>query len=92
MQKKQIVLNLLDQEWFEEHFRQIAITLNRLEQQRAEQEKYLTRKEVAEMLQIDLSTLHLWQKRGILQPRRLGNRVYYLSSDIQKALNKKQNG
>jgi predicted DNA-binding transcriptional regulator AlpA len=92
MQTKQIMLNLLEQEWFEERFRKIETALNRLEQKGAEEERYLSRKEVAEMLQIDLSTLHLWNKRGILQPMRLGNRVYYLSSDIKKALNKRQNG
>jgi len=48
--------------------------------------EYLTRSEVAEMLQVDLSTLWNWQKKGKLIPLGLGNRVYYLRSDIELAL------
>lgn len=51
-----------------------------------DKEDYLTRKEVAEMLKIELSTLHNWCKKGKLKPYGLGNRVYFLRSDIEKAL------
>jgi hypothetical protein len=50
------------------------------------EEKYLSRAQVCEMLGISLVTLSNWSKSGILKPRGLGNRVFYLLSDIQKKL------
>jgi len=90
MKNKKILFNIIEQEWFEERFRKIETELARIEQKKYEEERYLTRKEVAELLKIDLSTVHLWTKRGILKPVRLGNRVYYLSSQIKEALTKKR--
>lgn len=49
-------------------------------------EEYLTRKEVASLFKIELSTLHNWCKKGKLQSYGIGNRVYFLRSDIEKAL------
>ncbi|WP_226334420.1 helix-turn-helix domain-containing protein [Echinicola marina] len=49
-------------------------------------EEYLSRKEVADMLKIELSTLHNWVKKGKLQSYGIGNRVYFLRSDIEKAM------
>ncbi len=48
--------------------------------------EYLTRSEVSEMLKVDKSTLWLWQQKGKLIPYGLGNRVYYLRTDIVNAL------
>mgnify|MGYP003564979965 FL=1 len=48
--------------------------------------QYLTRKEVAEMLQIDLSTLHNWVKKGKLTPYGIGHRVYFKRQEIEAAL------
>jgi DNA-binding transcriptional MerR regulator len=47
---------------------------------------YLTRKEVAEMLKIDLSSVHNWSKKGILNPYQIGNRVYYKLSEVENAI------
>ncbi|NVJ46458.1 MAG: helix-turn-helix domain-containing protein [Cytophagia bacterium] len=49
-------------------------------------EEYLSRREVADLLKIELSTLHNWCKKGKLNPYGIGNRVYFLRSDIEKAL------
>lgn len=49
-------------------------------------EDYLTRNEVAELLSVDLSTIHNWCKKGKLKPLGLGNRVYFLRSEIQESL------
>lgn len=48
--------------------------------------KYLTRKEVAELLSISLPTLHSWCQRKILNPYRVGNRVYFKSTEIDQSL------
>ena len=47
---------------------------------------YLTRKQVAEMFDVDLSSIHNWCKSGKLKPLGLGARVYFLRSDIEQSL------
>ncbi len=51
-----------------------------------EPNKYLTRQEVAEMLQIDLSSVHNWTKRKILQSYQIGGRVYYKLDEVEAAI------
>lgn len=51
-----------------------------------EPNSFLTRKEVAEMLKIDLSTVHNWRKKGLLKPHQIGNRVYYKLNEIESAI------
>ena len=47
---------------------------------------YLTRNEVAEMLKIDLSSVHNWTKKGKLQPYGLGGRIYYRRDEVENAI------
>ncbi len=51
-----------------------------------EPEEYLTRKQVSELLQVDLSTLHRWTKCGKLIAYGIGNRVYYKRTEVEQAL------
>lgn len=46
----------------------------------------LTRKEVADLLKIDLSTIHNWTRKGRLKSYGIGNRVYFRRKDIDEAL------
>jgi hypothetical protein len=48
--------------------------------------RYLTRKQVAEMLHITLMTLNEWRKKGILKPKYIGGRALYSSQQIEKIL------
>ena len=41
-----------------------------------EANEYLTRNEVAELVKVDLSTVHNWTKRGKLKSFGIGSRVY----------------
>lgn len=50
-----------------------------------EPEEYLTRKSLAKMLDVDLSTIHNYCKRGKLNPLGIGSRVYFRRSDVEKA-------
>lgn len=50
--------------------------------------EYLTRQEVAKILKISVVTLAQWDKYGIIQPYRIGNRIRYKSDEIEKALMK----
>ena len=52
--------------------------------------KYITRSEVSRMLDVNISTLHNWNKSGKLKARTLGNRVYYTTEDIDNALKLKK--
>lgn len=50
-------------------------------------EDLLTREETCELLSINLSTLWSYTKTGKLPSKKIGNRVYYLKSEILEALN-----
>ena len=52
------------------------------------EEVYLTKKEVASMLQVDLSTLWLWNKKDYLKPIEVGGKRLYKKSDIDRVLQK----
>ncbi len=48
--------------------------------------EYLTRRDLASLLDIDISTVHNWSKRGILNPYGIGGRVYYKRSEVEAAI------
>ncbi len=60
--------------------------LAQIELEKLKPETYLTRKEVAGMFKVDLSTIHNWTKRKILTSYGLGGRVYYKLSEINESL------
>lgn len=51
-----------------------------------EPNRYLTRQDVAKMLDIDLSSVHNWSKKGILQPYQISGRVYYKLQEIENSI------
>ena len=51
------------------------------------QEVYLSRTKTALMLGVTLSTLWRWDKENYLTPVRVGGKVLYRESDIQKVIN-----
>ena len=53
--------------------------------------KFYTRKETCELLQISLSTLDTYVKKGAITCSRLGTRVRFSQDDIDKALAKNRN-
>ena len=57
-----------------------------LNKKEPEETQYLTRKGCALLLSISLPTLHDWCKKGILNPYRIGNRVYFKPDEIEKSL------
>ena len=50
--------------------------------------EYLTRAQVCEMLQINLSTLHRWRKDGIIDAFSISNRIYFKRESIEELINK----
>ena len=51
-------------------------------------QKYLSRQEVCELLKISLPTLHSYTKHGLIQSKKIGNRVLYPFESIEEALSK----
>ena len=49
-------------------------------------EEFLSRKATAKLLNINLSTLHLWAKKRILQSYGISGKVYYKRSEVESAL------
>ena len=52
----------------------------------ARKEKYLTKEEVKKMCDVCDTTLWHWSKKNYLKPVKVGNKVRYRQSDIQKIL------
>ncbi len=48
--------------------------------------KYITRHEVAEMLSVDLSTVHNLSVKGTLQKYQIGGRVLYKRQEVENAI------
>lgn len=47
---------------------------------------YLTRQETAELLKVDLSTIHNWTKQNKLVAYSIGARVYYKRKEVENAI------
>lgn len=48
--------------------------------------RLFTREQTAQLLNIDLSTLHAWVKRGKIKSHAIGSRRYFKEEDILDAL------
>ena len=46
----------------------------------------LTRSETAKLLHVSLFTLRVWERRGVLRPRRISRRVLYMKAEVLEAL------
>ncbi len=53
-------------------------------------EQYLTRKQTAEILDVDLSSLWRWNKENYLKPIEVGGKRRYKKSDIDKIMEGKK--
>ncbi|OQP49081.1 hypothetical protein A4R26_31035 [Niastella populi] len=49
-------------------------------------QEFLTRRQVANLLQVSLPTLHAYTKQGLIKAIRFGRQVRYLKTDIGAAL------
>jgi len=89
MKKKNIQVYEVDPEEFKN---EILAGVEKLLKEFSEQftpkhpEIWINRKEVGEFLGISLVTIHNWSKNGILKAYKIGNRVRFKRSDIEKTL------
>ncbi|WP_425636044.1 helix-turn-helix domain-containing protein [Algoriphagus yeomjeoni] len=90
MYSQTIQITQLTPEQFEEVIKKVVKSQfeSLLKEIPLEQKKddYLTRKQISLLFQVPYSTIHNWCKKGKLKPYGIGNRVYFLRSDIEKAL------
>jgi len=82
------LINITEQELKEGLMKEFRKELEALKENYKPKEptEYLTRKKTSELLDINLSTLWNWTKKGIIQAYGAGNRVYYKRSDIEAML------
>jgi len=52
--------------------------------------RYISRKEVCEIVKISLPTLHQWTKDGLLTSYKIGNRVLFKSDEVDESLTKRK--
>jgi hypothetical protein len=64
----------------------VAEAISKQQPKTDEEPHYLTRNELASMLHVTLVTLWGYQKKGILIPKKIGNRILYDKSEVNKAL------
>lgn len=48
--------------------------------------EYMTRNEVKNLLNVDLSTIWNWQKKGKLKAYGIGSRVYYKRHEVEQSI------
>jgi len=56
--------------------------------QSLEKPEFLSRKETRELLNVSYVTLNNWNKKGILEPSYIGNKLFYDKQQIVKQLSK----
>lgn len=71
----------------------VAYVMNKREQEKTESKetektKYLTRKEVSEMLDVSFSTLWRWERSQTLENYKVGGKVFYKEQDVEELINK----
>jgi predicted DNA-binding transcriptional regulator AlpA len=67
-------------------FAELLIANAQCELTQAKEETYLSRENVAKMLDVDKSTLWRWAKTGYLVPVTIGAKIRYRRSDIDNLL------
>ena len=68
--------------------REVLKEIEGLQQPCKENQVLWTREETADFFQVSFQTLYNWKKHKILNPVRVGTRVYYKKADVYALLNK----
>jgi excisionase family DNA binding protein len=87
MQKIQITE--MSKEQFEEKFDELKSFLLSTQADShkiIDDEIYLTRKQLAKIFDVELSTIHNWVKKGVLKSYGICGRVYFKKSEVDGAL------
>ena len=82
------LINNMSAEFLNSRFDDMQNQFNELRKalQHKPPDEYLTRREAADMLKCDITTIHNWTKRKKLIAFKIGNRVYYKRSQIESVM------
>ena len=88
MQKQQLKqINEFSSELIKQHLNELLRQISEIKEIISEMNSELmTRKQVADLLQISLPTLWDWTNKGIIPAYRIGNKVRYKRNEILKVL------
>lgn len=87
--KNMLQLITISKEDLMEDFEKIIYkVLDQLQSEKSmhDQKEYYTREETAKLLRVSVTTLYHWNKSGILNHTKIGNRVYYARSEVLSKL------
>ena len=59
--------------------------------QNSKTDQYLSRRQLSELLDVDLATLYRWSKSGVLPSHRLGGKIIYKIEDIEAQMKRVPN-
>lgn len=85
LQNQHVTVSLTSEQ-LNEFANQILTGARSIFEKEEQPEQYLTRKQVAELLQVDLSTLWRWNKESYLNPVEIGGKRKYKLSEVNKIL------
>lgn len=77
-------------EAMEEHSKELFKSIHTGNKPPSDGIKYYTRKETAREMNITLPTLSKYVKKGLIECRKIGNRVLFSKQDIENALQKRE--
>lgn len=69
-----------------EEIKKAVKELSEKEQKTTEPNTLVDRKELSEMFGVNPSTIWRWQKKGILNPKGIGGRVYFDRAEVMNAV------
>ncbi|MBU3661479.1 MAG: helix-turn-helix domain-containing protein [Flavobacteriales bacterium] len=55
-------------------------------QQPTDEKELLTRKEAKELFKVSYPTIHSWMNNGIIKPKKVGNKTFFLKSELMQVV------
>jgi predicted site-specific integrase-resolvase len=69
-------------------FKAFEAEITKIKNQQPIEEEVLSREEAKQLFGVSDPTLNEWRKKGLISGRKIGNRVYYLKTEILQSLKK----
>ena len=79
-------LMLLIKEAVKEELQKITNVIQLNTKESEDENELLTRKQTAELLKVSETSLFLWNRNKVLEHKKIGNRVYYIKSEVLNKL------
>ena len=89
-QNKQMEVAVVSVEQLHQEFERMKEQLKKeilLDVEKLGSKELLTRQQLADYLSVSKQTIINWSKEGIIKPKFIGNRVYYIAEEVNNLLN-----